>query len=84
MIAEQTLWDEIECRINSAELRYGDFASTHEALGVASEEWDELRKAIHENDIEQICHECVDLASVLIRMVRSLHESPAMRNRSVK
>lgn len=36
----------IETRIAAAHARYGDFASTHEALGVAVEEWDELRDAI--------------------------------------
>lgn len=29
----------IETRIAAAHARYGDFASTHEALGVAVEEW---------------------------------------------
>lgn len=36
----------IETRIAAAHARYGDFASTHEALGVAVEEWDELLDAI--------------------------------------
>lgn len=36
---------EIEARIAAAQKRYGAFASTHEALGVACEEWDELRES---------------------------------------
>jgi hypothetical protein len=59
-----TLWS----RIGAADSRYGDFASTHEALGVASEEWDELRTAIHANDRERIMAEALDLAAAIIRL----------------
>lgn len=74
----------VEARISAAQRRYGRFASTHEALGVALEEWDELRDAICENDLVAIRHECVDLAAVLIRLARSLSESKAVRKRSIK
>ena len=67
----------------AAELRYGSFASIHEALGVASEEWDELRAAIHANDLDQVCGESFDLIAVLIRLVTSLQEE-ATRERSQK
>jgi len=33
--------------VETAEARYGGFNSTHEALGVLVEEFDELRAAIH-------------------------------------
>ena len=41
-----TVTNDLIARIGAATERYGPFASTHEALGVASEEWDELREAI--------------------------------------
>jgi NTP pyrophosphatase (non-canonical NTP hydrolase) len=71
-------------RAAAAEERYGPFASTHEALGVASEEWDELRDAIRANDIEAIRSEALDLAGVLVRLWAQLGEDEAMRKRSGK
>jgi NTP pyrophosphatase (non-canonical NTP hydrolase) len=55
-------------RCESAQRRYGDLASTHEALGVALEEWDELRDAIRSNNIIAIRNEALDLAAVLVRL----------------
>lgn len=75
---------EIEKRIAHAEHRYGDFASTHEALGVACEEWDELRAAIKANKLGSVEWECLDLAAVLIRLARSVRNSEATKLRSVK
>lgn len=75
---------EIDKRILAAEMRYGTFASTHEALGVAMEEWDELRLAIKENNLEAVRHECFDLAAVLIRLAECLSQSEKTRLRSVK
>ena len=74
----------IQARILRAETRYGPFASTHEALGVCSEEWDELRQAIHENDIKAIKHEALDLAAALIRLHDGLDKGSAMAERSRK
>lgn len=73
----------IETRIAAADARYGPFASTHEALGVACEEWDELREAIRSNDLEHVKRECLDLAAVLIRLHDSLSRE-ATKLRSVK
>ena len=75
--------DRLNSRMAASDARYGPFASTHEALGVACEEWDELRAAIHSNDLEAVRSECLDLAAVLIRLADSL-TNPATRNRSVK
>lgn len=75
--------DELEIRIGVAEARYGPFASTHEALGVASEEWDELRDAIRSNVLSDIRRECLDLAAVLIRLADGV-DSPALADRSRK
>lgn len=74
---------EIEKRIAAADARYGDFASTHEALGVASEEWDELREAVRSNKLGSVEREALDLAAVLIRLVRSL-SAETTRRRSMK
>ena len=71
-------------RIAAAHARYGDFASTHEALGVAVEEWDELLDAIRENKLASVEWECLDLAAVLIRLARNLQTSDTTRRRSVK
>ena len=71
-------------RILYANDKYGSFASSHEALGVASEEWDELRDAVRANDIDAIRSEALDLAAVLIRLWAQLGEDKAMQKRSVK
>lgn len=80
--------EELQARIAYADKRYGCFASTHEALGVAAEEWDELRGAIHLGAIEATREEALDLAAALIRLADAIR-SPAvdalsMRARSVK
>jgi NTP pyrophosphatase (non-canonical NTP hydrolase) len=84
LIDLETLNDEIEQRIETAQTRYGHFASTHEALGVMSEEWDELRDAIRSNALGSVEHECLDLAAVCIRLARSLRNSNYTAQRSVK
>jgi NTP pyrophosphatase (non-canonical NTP hydrolase) len=73
----------IETRIKMAADRYGPFASTHEALGVAVEEWDELREAVRSNSLRSVLSECLDLAAVLIRLARDLN-NPETKQRSVK
>jgi NTP pyrophosphatase (non-canonical NTP hydrolase) len=75
---------EIEARIDKAVTRYGAFSSTHEALGVALEEWDELRDAIRSNKLGSVEHECMDLAAVLIRLARDIRKSEYLQARSVK
>jgi NTP pyrophosphatase (non-canonical NTP hydrolase) len=83
-MAHDDLISEMEQRIDKAQTRYGDFASTHEALGVASEEWDELKDAIRDNALGTVEQECLDLASVLIRLARSLRTSGYTVSRSIK
>jgi hypothetical protein len=75
---------EIEDRAATAAARYGAFASSHEALGVALEEWDELRLAVHVNDLQSIERECIDLAAVLFRLARACHNGGAFAERSSK
>ena len=73
----------IEKRISAAQARYGAFASTHEAIGVAHEEWDELRSAVQSNKLGSVEWECLDLAAVLIKLARDLRNA-ATSERSVK
>lgn len=74
----------IEARIWNAQERYGNFASTHEALGVMMEEWDELRDEIRANNFSAIVHECCDLAAVLIRIARDISTNEGTQKRSMK
>lgn len=83
-IIDEDLYVGLCARIEAAGKRYGTIASTHEGLGVACEEWDELRDAIRANNLEQVEHECLDLAAVLIRLAWSLKVSPETAGRSVK
>ena len=64
----------IESRIKAAQYIYGPIASTHEALGVALEEWNELQQAIHINGASAIRRECCDLAAILIRLAEACAE----------
>jgi NTP pyrophosphatase (non-canonical NTP hydrolase) len=75
---------ELESRIERAQTRYGDLTSTHEGLGVASEEWDELRDAVRSNDLDRVESECLDLAAVLLRLADTVRGSEVMRRRSQK
>jgi len=45
-----------------AEKGYGTFASSHEILGVITEEYHELQHAVEANDKRQVRHELLDLA----------------------
>jgi hypothetical protein len=83
-MAERDLIADVESRIARAQARYGDLASTHEALGVATEEWDELRAAIKANALVSVEEECLDLAAVLIRLARALRSSDYTLKRSTK
>ena len=58
----------IEAEISRAEDMHGKFNSTHEALGVLLEEFDELKEAIHANDRTRIWRESIQVASVAYRL----------------
>jgi NTP pyrophosphatase (non-canonical NTP hydrolase) len=61
----------------SAQRRYSDLHSTHEAWGVLAEEWDELREAIHANDRERITREAIQVAAVAARLADQLRRGDA-------
>jgi hypothetical protein len=81
-VATDLLNEIIDHMVIAQEL-YGDFTSVHEALGVALEEWDELRVAAHLNAIESVREEAIDLAAVLIRLADQCRSSKSMRQRTV-
>lgn len=60
----RTMLDEAE----DAQDRYGDFASTHEALGVLLEEVEELRDAIRANNADDATKEAMQVAAVAYRL----------------
>jgi DNA-binding FadR family transcriptional regulator len=66
-----------------ASQRYGDFASSHEALGVLVEEHQELLEAIRANDIDRIRTEAIQVSAVALRIAHAC-EYGAFRARSVK
>ena len=74
----------LQLLIDAADARYGAFASTHEAMGVALEEWDELRDAIRDNDLSAVAKESLDLAAACIRLHDQLAYVQMLRDRSVK
>ncbi len=75
---------EIAKRIDAAQDRYGPFASTQEALGVALEEWTELVDAVRSNKLGAIEHEALDLAAVCIRLALACAAGGTFGIRSTK
>jgi hypothetical protein len=76
--------DAVLAKAESALGRYGNFASTHEALGVMVEEWDELRRAVHANNLVEVRNECIDLAAVCLRLAEACSTDKKLIDRSVK
>lgn len=65
-----------------ADLRYGAFRSTHEALGVLVEEFDELRAAIHANALESVRAEAIQIAAVAMRLAAACRGDADFEERS--
>lgn len=61
--------------IREAEERYGAFASTHEALGVLTEEYQELIEAIRKNDAYAVITEAIQIAAVCARLADQAESS---------
>lgn len=80
----QAIYVLVKERMAQQDERYGDFASTQEALGVCLEEWDELRAAVHANDLDAVQNECLDLAAPLLRLAGQLFKDKSLRRRSRK
>lgn len=58
----------IQIEAQKAHDRYGDFTSTHEALGVLVEEMDELKHAIQANMMGSVSVEAMQVAAVAARL----------------
>jgi NTP pyrophosphatase (non-canonical NTP hydrolase) len=84
MIKSHELPEALTVRFASAHRRYGLLSSTHEGLGVALEEWNELCDAVRSNDLEAVQKECLDLAAVLLRMADACYGDVVFKKRSVK
>lgn len=66
-----------------AQGRYGDFHSTHEALGVLCEEFDELRAAIHGNSPVTIATEATQVAAVAMRLADLCYRAVTARDQDI-
>ena len=60
----------------TAQERYGDFSSTHEAYGVLAEEVAELLEAVRSNDLLKIGHEARQVAAVALRLSEHCGRAP--------
>lgn len=80
----QQITDALNKRIHAADHRYGPFASVHEGMGVALEEWQELIEAVHSNDGEHIQREALDLCAALMRMCRDLNDVNTQQRSGLK
>lgn len=58
----------LRARISTDEARHGGFNSTHEALGVLLEEFNELQDAIRANAIRDIAKEAIQVSAVALRL----------------
>jgi len=63
-----------ELRRRMAEKGPGTFSSTHEILGVIDEEYNELREAVHRNEMIDIEKELADIAVACIFSLACIHE----------
>ena len=54
--------------VNRASIRFGEFNSTHEALGVLIEEVRELEDAIRSNDVGAVAKESMQVSAVAMRL----------------
>ena len=64
--------------------RYGPFTSTHEALGVITEEFYELVSAIRSNALDSVRHEAIDLAAAALRLAEACQGESGFTARSKK
>ena len=71
-IAEEQIQANLKKESKRADEKFGGFHSSHEGLGVLLEEFDELKAAIHENHAVHTYHEAIQVASVALRLARSI------------
>jgi NTP pyrophosphatase (non-canonical NTP hydrolase) len=77
-------FDEVLVEVERSQSRYGDFASTHEALGVLLEEVNELGRAVQANALESVRGEAMQVAAVAVRFALHCRDHAAFAARSRK
>lgn len=65
----------LRMRIELAQKKHGDFPSSHDILGVVTEEYEELKADVHDN--KDLTEELVDLAVAVLRAVMQLNKGPS-------
>jgi NTP pyrophosphatase (non-canonical NTP hydrolase) len=75
--------EELEDRVGQSRARYGAYTSSHEALGVISEEYQELMQAVRGNYASSIYEEALDLAACALKLAQDC-EDEAFKARSGK
>lgn len=78
-----TLTDQLRAEADAAHARYGAYTSSHEALGVITEEYHELVEAIRGNRMERICREALQVAAAALRLAEACEDNGFV-GRSVK
>lgn len=69
-----TVMPELVTRISAADEKYSDYTSTHEAMGVITEEYAELIEAVRANDLTAVRSEALDIAAAAIRLAMACGE----------
>ena len=62
----------------------GMFVSAHEMFGIITEEYDELERAINENDIDAVIRESLDVAQVALFFIACVEEGKFRRRRHAR
>lgn len=62
------VYEKIQDVVRGADLKYGQFTSTHEAYGVLAEEVAELLHEIRANNCDGVINEAIDVAAVAMRL----------------
>lgn len=74
--------NEIIAEAEAAQAKFGDFTSSHEALGVLAEEMAELVEAIRLNSLEDMRHEAIQVSAVAMRLAEHCRNRAAFAARS--
>jgi len=81
---DESLINQIVDEAKSADVRYGEFASTHEAFGVLAEEMAELLDAIRANALMDVGREAVQVSAVAFRLASHCVTGSHFHQRSTK
>lgn len=67
---------ELRDRIQAADVKYGEPSSSHESLGVITEEFHELVEAVKSNSATAVKREALDVAAACIRLAEAIGGAP--------